>query len=98
MVTTPAQPITVREVVRRLIEADRYPCLGNTDWREAERLDEEALALAPTAIASPDDPPEFATWLAALSGPSGRRNRQAVFDEIYDYLEAAEAVGREPFA
>jgi hypothetical protein len=25
-------PITVREVVRLLWKADRYPCLGNEDW------------------------------------------------------------------
>lgn len=92
------QPLTVREVVRRLIAADRYPCLSNVDWHEAEILEHEALALAATAIPSPDDPPEFAAWLAALSGPGGRQNRQVTFDEIYDYLEAEEAAGRKPFA
>lgn len=98
MGATSDQPVAVREVVRRLIVADRYPCLGNADWREAEILEQEALALAPTAIASPDDPPEFAAWLAALGGSSGRQNRQATFDKIYDYLEAEEAAGRAPFA
>lgn len=92
------QPLTVREVVRRLIAADRYPRLANADWREAEILEQEALALAATAIPSLDDPPTFAAWLAALSGPDGPRRRQATFDEIYDYLEAEEAAGRKPFA
>ena len=29
--------ITVREVLRLLLEADSYPCLGNDDWRVADR-------------------------------------------------------------
>lgn len=98
MAVTADQPVPVREVVRRLIAADRYPCLANADWREAEILEDEALALAANAIASPDDPPEFAAWLAALSGPDGRQRRQAVFGAIYDYLEAEEVAGRRPFA
>lgn len=98
MATTPDRPVTVREVLCRLIAADRYPCVGNADWREAELLEQDALALAPTAIASPDDPPQFAAWLAALGGPDGRQHRQAVFDAIYDYLDASEASGEQPLA
>jgi hypothetical protein len=89
--------MSVREVICRVVAADRYPCLGNADWREAEVLEQEALALAATAIPSPNDPPEFAAWLAALNGPEGRERRQAVFDAIYDFEGAEHAAGREPF-
>ncbi len=38
--------ITVREVLRLLLEADSYPCLGNDDWRIADRMEAEALRKA----------------------------------------------------
>jgi hypothetical protein len=52
--------VTVREVLRLLLEADSYPCPGNEDWAVAARMEAAALAKAETAVASPDDPPEFA--------------------------------------
>jgi len=67
--TAPAAPITVREVLRLFWEADHYPILGNADARDAFALDREARAKAAHAMPSPDDPPEFAQWLAALREP-----------------------------
>ena len=65
--TEPA--ITVREVLRLLLEADSYPCLGNDDWRVADRMEAEALRKADTAVPFPDDPPEFGPWLETLRKP-----------------------------
>lgn len=62
-------PITVREILRLLLDADSYPRLGNHDCREADLLEAEALQKAQTAAPSIDDPPEFARWLAALRDP-----------------------------
>jgi hypothetical protein len=62
----PAIPITVREALGLLWEADRYPIRGNEDRREAVALEQEARVRAATAEALPDDPPEFSAWLAAL--------------------------------
>jgi Family of unknown function (DUF6088) len=67
---TPEPPIAVREALRLVWEADRYPIRGNEDWRASAILMRKALARAASAIASPDDPPEFAGWLAALQNPS----------------------------
>ncbi len=67
--TTAEAPITVREVLRLLLDADSYPRLGNHDWREADLLEAEALEKAATAEPRADDPPEFARWLAALRDP-----------------------------
>jgi hypothetical protein len=71
-------PITVREVIRLLWEADSYPCIGNEDWHVAARMEAAALAKAATAVASPDDPPEFGRWLDAL------RNGGLTVDERVD--------------
>jgi hypothetical protein len=62
----PMAPITAREALRLVWEAERYPIRGNEDWRSAAALTKEALARAATATASPDDPPELAGWLAEL--------------------------------
>lgn len=48
-----AGTVTVREALRLLWEADRYPILGNADWRASDRLK------AALAVPSPDDPLEF---------------------------------------
>jgi hypothetical protein len=55
----PEPTITVREVLRLLLEADSYPRLGNEDWAVAARMEAAALKKAVTAAASSDDPPEF---------------------------------------
>ena len=62
-------PITFREALRLLLDADSYPRLGNHDWREADLLEAEALKMATTAEPRADDPPEFAHWLIALRDP-----------------------------
>lgn len=64
-----AAPLTVREALRLFWEAEHYPIRGNEDVRVAERMDREALAKAEGAIPSPNDPPEFAQWLATLRDP-----------------------------
>jgi hypothetical protein len=71
--------ITVREVIRLLLEADSYPCPGNEDWAVAARMEAAALAKAETAIASPDDPPGFARWLEALRKPELTVNKREKF-------------------
>ena len=62
----PMAPIAVREVLHLIWEADRYPILGNEDWRHSAALERAACDRAATATMSPDDPPEFGPWLAAL--------------------------------
>ena len=64
-----APVITVDEVLRLLWEAASYPCIGNEDWRVAARMEAAALAKVESAVASPDDPPEFALWLRGLKPP-----------------------------
>ncbi len=76
-------PITVREVLRLLLEADSYPCLGNGDWRVCQAMEADALKLTPQAIPSPDDPPEFGRWMETLLKP---HVTGAEKDEIYDAL------------
>jgi hypothetical protein len=49
----PQAPITVREALRLMWEADRYPILGNGDWRVAEGMESEALERAATAVREP---------------------------------------------
>jgi hypothetical protein len=79
---------TVREVVRLLLEADSYPRLGNADWPVAERMEAAALEKASTAVASPDDPPEFARWLEALRRPELSVNeREEIYWALHDYFE-----------
>jgi hypothetical protein len=89
--------ITVREVVRLLLEADSYPRLGNEDWAVARRMEAEALAKAETAVACSDDPPEFARWLDALR----RRElpveeREEIYSAIHDYFAEASLPSKPP--
>jgi hypothetical protein len=69
--------VTVREVVRLLLEADSYPRLGNEDWPVAARMEAAALEKAATAVASPHDPPEFRGWLEALQKGATSRSTSA---------------------
>jgi len=83
----PESAITVREVLRLLLEADSYPCPGNEDWAVATRMEAAALEKAATAVASPDDPPEFARWLEALQKRDLSLNeREEMFWAIHDYF------------
>jgi hypothetical protein len=62
-------PVTMREALCGIWLADKYPVLGNEDVRVALRMSAEALEKAATAMALPDDPPEFGQWIAALCDP-----------------------------
>jgi hypothetical protein len=73
------------------------PIRGNEDWRTAAALAREALARAATATASPDDPPEFGPWLAALcSGQLTPDERDRIMDEIYALFDPAEDTADAP--
>jgi hypothetical protein len=79
--------VTVREVVRLLLEADSYPCLGNADWTTAARMEAAALEKAATAVASADDPPQFARWLEALQRHDLSVNeREEIYCAIRNYF------------
>jgi hypothetical protein len=84
--------VTVREVIRLLLEADSYPRVGNEDWPVAARMEAAALEKVATAVASPDDPPEFARWLEGLRNPDlSTDEREQIYWAIHDYF-----AGREP--
>jgi hypothetical protein len=83
----PEPVITAREVLRLLLEADSYPCLGNEDWPVAARMETAAIKKAAIAVASPDDPPEFGRWLEALRNPALTINeREEIYWAIHDYF------------
>jgi len=83
-----AAPITVREALRLIWEAARYPIRGNEDWRIAARLDAQALERAGTAVSAPDDPPEFAGWIATLRDPRlPDSEREDIMTAIYDLFD-----------
>jgi hypothetical protein len=83
-----SKTITVREALRLLWEADCYPRIGNEDWRVADRMKADALARAEAAIASPNDPPEFARWIAALSNPSLSLDEQEeIYGALHEYFD-----------
>ena len=67
--------ITVREVLLLLLAADSYPCLGNGDSQICDLMEADALKLAPRALSSPDDPPEFGRWIETLLKPQLRHSR-----------------------
>jgi len=51
-------------------------------------MDAEALERAGKAVPAPDDPPEFAMWIAALRDPQLPRNeREDIISAIYDLFE-----------
>jgi hypothetical protein len=82
--------ITVREVLRLLLEADGYPCLGNDDRHVADRMEAEALKKADSAVPSPGDPPEFGLWLKVLRKPDLQNpERDEVYAALHDYFDAA---------
>ena len=78
----------MREALRQIWQAARYPIRGNEDWRIAERLDAEALERADTAVPGPDDRPEFARWIAALRNPHlPDSEREDILSAIYDVFD-----------
>ena len=50
-------PLSLREALRGIWQADKYPILGNEDWAVGARLDAEALERAATAVPAADDAP-----------------------------------------
>lgn len=87
--------IPVREVLRLLLEADSYSCLGNDDWRVADRMEAEAFRKAATTVPFPDDPPKFGLWLETLCKPSLQSpEREEVYAALHDYFD--EGVGEPP--
>jgi hypothetical protein len=84
-----SEAITVRDVLRLLWEADCYPRIGNHDWVVAAAMEDEALAKAVFAKPSPDDPPEFAVWLAALRCRDlSVGDREEIYWALHDYFGA----------
>ena len=83
--------LSLREALRGIWQADKYPIRGNEDWREAERLDAEALARAGKAVMSPGDRPEFADWIAALRDANLAGNeRDEIMYAIHDLFEPSD--------
>jgi hypothetical protein len=81
-------PLTMRDALRLIWQAAKYPILGNEDWRVGERMDAEALERAATAVQGPDDLPEFATWIAALRDPKlPEDQRDDILSAIYDVFD-----------
>ena len=80
--------ITVREVLLLLLAADSYPCLGNGDWQVCDAMEADALKLAPRAITSPDDPPEFGRWMETLLKPGATRpEREEIYYALHEFFE-----------
>jgi hypothetical protein len=81
-------PLTMREALRLIWLAAKYPILGNEDWRVGERMDAEALERAGAAVQGPNDLPEFATWIAALRDPKlPDDERDDILSAIYDVID-----------
>ncbi len=79
--------ITVRDVLRLLLEADSYPRQSNDDWGRAERMEAAALEKIESAIGYPDDPPEFRAWLETLRKANmGNDEREAIYEAMYGYF------------
>ena len=80
--------LTMREALREIWKAASYPIRGNEDWRIAARMDTEALERAGKAVPGPNDPPEFAMWIAALRDPRIRDiEREDIMSAIYDLFD-----------
>ena len=85
---TATPPLTMREALREIWKAASYPIRGNEDWRIAARMDTEALERAGKAVPGPNDPPEFAMWIAALRDPRiPDIEREDIMSAIYDLLD-----------
>jgi hypothetical protein len=83
-----APPFTMRDALHQIWQAASYPIRGNEDWRIAARMDAEALERAEKAVPAPDDPPEFAAWIAALHDPRiPDIEREDIMSAIYDLFD-----------
>jgi hypothetical protein len=79
---------TLREALRGIWQAARYPIRGNEDWRIAADMDAAALERAAKAVAGPGDQPEFAAWIAALRNPrTPDLEREDIISAIYDLFD-----------
>jgi len=81
-------PLSLRDALRLIWQAARYPILGNGDAQIAMKMDAEALERAGTAAQAPDDAPEFAAWIAALRNPElPDDEREDILSAIYDVFD-----------
>lgn len=86
-------PLSLREALRHIWLAEKYPCPGNEDWAVATRLTAEALERAGKAVPAPDDLPEFAAWITALRKPDlSDDEREEIFSAVYDLFDPEDAV------
>ena len=83
--------LSLREALRGIWQAAKYPIRGNEDWAIGARLDREALERAATAVPAVDDAPEWAQWIAALCDPKlPDDRREEIIAAIYDLFEPEE--------
>jgi hypothetical protein len=81
-------PLTMRDALRLIWDADRYPILGNEDARVAMRMSAAALAQAERAVPVPGDPPEFPAWITALLNPRlPKGERDDIMSAIYNLFD-----------
>jgi hypothetical protein len=81
-------PLTMHKALRQIWRAASYPIRGNEDWRIAARMDAEALERAGRAVPGPNDPPEFAMWIAALRDPRiPDIEREDIMSAVYDLFD-----------
>jgi hypothetical protein len=80
-------PLSMREALRQIWKVASYPIRGNEAWRIAARMDAEALEQAGTAVPVPDDPPEFAGWIASFWDPLPDSEREDILSAIYDVFD-----------
>jgi hypothetical protein len=81
-------PLTTCEVFQLLLEADKYPCVGNEDVPIAIAMTRDALEKARMAVLSPDDPLEFARWLRELQRPDlTSKEQEEITWALRDYFE-----------
>lgn len=81
-------PLTMREALRQIWLADKYPILGNADWRASAIAMTEALEKLATAVPEPDDPPEFARWIMDLRDPKTRYDTQKeILFALHDFFD-----------
>ena len=88
MTETTTAPLTLRDGLRLIWRAAKYPILGNGDYQLALAEDAKALERAATAVEGPDDAPEFALWIEALCDPAvPEYQREDIISAIYDVFE-----------
>jgi len=85
------ETLSLRDALRGIWQAAKYPIRGNEDWAIGARLDREALERAATAAPMEGDAPEFAQWIAALRDPRLPENgREQIMSAVYDLFEPEE--------